>query len=86
MEEWCGSVVRSAIDPRVWVAVLADTDTVDGAMGASTSARRCKKHVEDKVRSWGLGEVRWAEENGEWVAYRTEADRTPRPDARLDWS
>lgn len=72
-DQWIGSVVRSALDSRVWVAVMPDTDTMTGAMGASTSLRKCKHHVANTAAHWldaDPSEVRWERStDGSWEAY-----------------
>lgn len=74
-EDWVGSVEHSLIDSRVWVAVLPDTDMLTGAMGASTSLRICKRHVEKEVAGYSrFGPIRWEKdpETGSWNAYAAE--------------
>lgn len=69
-DEWVGSVGRSGLDSKVWVAVLPDTDTYTGAMQASTSLRKCKAHVERHVD----GKVRWENDEGHWNAYLADEE------------
>jgi hypothetical protein len=71
-DEWLGSIVRSQIDQRVWVAVVPETDVMDGAMAASTSLRACKAHVERQYDDWTVEWVRDAD--GSWSCYPKEDD------------
>jgi hypothetical protein len=44
-DDWHGSAVRSALDNRVWFAVLPGTDIMTSEGHCSTSVRRVKAYV-----------------------------------------
>lgn len=72
--EWVGAVVVSPLDRSVWVAVLPDQDAYTGAMHASTSRRKCQRHVTDSVsRDLGVEatDIEWVLDGDRrsWDAY-----------------
>lgn len=87
--EHLADIIRSGIDSRVWVVVLPDVDTWEGAMQASTSIRIAKRFVERHcaryVESAG-GKAHWVPTDDGCWEYRMHSDACEHCTARSDLS
>ena len=67
-----GAIYRSAVDPRVWICNIPETDVASGVQ-ASTSLRTLKAYVEEVQARHNIAAGSWVQVSaGYWEYHGTD--------------